>query len=135
MNLTVSRRVVLGVTLDPGRKVATLFAKKPFGAGGFSSPDSLYHEVSCINKKQSITVKPRSPIVHQNSNVHDLLEEIKAERVGPATLPKFKDQWNAVKALPLWCRKKRSTKIRGPRTPVTPPKKPEKNRETIKELN
>lgn len=119
----------------PGKQVANRLAIKPDGAMIFSAPGSRFHEVSCMKRKQMRMVKPNRPTVHQNSKVHDRFEEIKADRVGPATLPKFKHQWNTVKARPLWCKKKRSTRIRGPRTPVTPPKNPEKNRETMKALN
>ena len=55
-----------------------------------------------MNKKHRMMVNPRSPTVHQNSKVQDLFDEMKAESVGPATLPKFKHQWNAGNARPLW---------------------------------
>lgn len=90
------------MTFEPGRKVATLFATKPSGAAGLAASGSRTHEVSCINKKHSMIVNPKRPTVHQNSKVHDLFDEMKAESVGPATLPKFKHQWNAVNARPLW---------------------------------
>jgi hypothetical protein len=90
------------VTLFPGRKVAILFATNPSGAAALTASASRIQAVSCMNKKQRIIVKPRSPTVHQNSKVHDLSEEMNADKVGPATLPKFKHQWNTVNARPLW---------------------------------
>ena len=54
-----------------------------------------------MNKKHMIIANPKKPTVHQNSKVHDPPEEIKADRVGPPTLPKFKHQWKTVKARPL----------------------------------
>ena len=133
--LTVCRSEDCGVTLLPGMNVAILLATNPAGGDKFTASGSRIQAVSCMNRKQRIIVNPRSPTVHQNSNVQEPCEEIKAERVGPATLPKFKHQWNTVKARPLWWRKNRSFRIRGPRTPVTPPNNPEKNRETMKESN
>jgi len=123
------------VTLVPGKKVAILLDTNPSGAAVLIALVSRCQEVSCKNKKTPIIVAPSKPTVHQNSRVHDRLDDTNADSVGPATLPKFRAQWNAVKALPLWWRKNKSTRMRGPRTPVTPPKKPEKNRDTMNALN
>lgn len=131
----VSRSVDFGVTLVPGKNVAIRLPRNPRGGSAFTACRSRSHAVSCKNRKQLIMAKPSNPTVHQNSRVQDLPPEMKADKVGPAVLPKFKHQWNAVKALPLWCKKNRSTRTRGPRTPVIPPKKPEKNLETIKASN
>ena len=100
---TVSLKVDFGVTLFPGKNVAILFAVKLVGGAGLAltTSGSRSQEVSCMNKKQRMTVKPSSPTVHQNSKVQEPLNEMKADNVGPATLPKFKHQWNTVKALPL----------------------------------
>jgi hypothetical protein len=86
----------------PGKKVAMRLAKKFSGAGLFTASASRIQAVSCMNSRQAIIVNPRRPTVHQNSKVHERLDEIYADSVGPATLPKFKHQWKAVKALPLW---------------------------------
>lgn len=124
-----------GVTRVPGKNVAILLLKNPSTGSLLIDSPSLDQAVSCRNKKQQTRVKPINPTVHQNSKVQLLFELTNALSVGPAMLPKFRHQWNVVNALPRWCRKNRSTSTRGPSTPVTPPKKPAKKRETIKLLN
>ena len=90
--ITVSRRVDFGVNLDPGKNVAILLAMNPSGAGTLGAPASRCQEVSCKKRKTPIIVAPSRPIVHQNSRVHDRLDEMHADSVGPATEPKFRDQ-------------------------------------------
>jgi hypothetical protein len=90
--LTVWRAEDLGVTFVPGKNVANRLAKIPSGGGAFTASASRTQAVSCRKRRQAMIVKPRSPTVHQNSKVHERLDEMYAESVGPATLPKFKHQ-------------------------------------------
>jgi len=149
---TVCAKVVPDVTLVPGRNVAIRLVKK-FAAGTrFTTPSPLSQEVSSRNKKTRTIAAPTSPVVHLYVYVQFVFAAIRADNVGPATVPKSKHQWNTVKTLPehsvslyvifqqnrgglpLWWRKKRSTRILGPKTPATLPKNAPKNRETIKLL-
>lgn len=126
--------MTFGATFVPGRKVATRLAKNEAGGLGLSAPGVLSHEVSWRNKNTRISVNPMRPAVHLYASVQEVCASINALIVGPATVPKSKHQWNTVNALPLWWRKKRSTSILGPRTPVIEPKNPAINRDTMKAL-
>lgn len=92
MRLTVSRSVERGVTLVPGKNVAILLDKKPSGAGALVAPSSRCQDVSCKKRNTPMIDIPSKATVHQNSKVHDLLEETNADSVGPETLPKFRHQ-------------------------------------------
>lgn len=89
------------MTLVPGKKVASLLARNPAGGGELTAPGSLCQLVSCRKTNTPMIATPNSPIIHQNSSVQDLPDEMKAEIVGPPTVPKSSAQWKAVKALPL----------------------------------
>lgn len=97
---TVCWRDERGVTLVPGKNVAIRFATKPDGAAALTDPTPRIQAVSCKKRKTALMVNPRRPTVHQNSTVQDPFAEMKADKVGPATLPRFKHQWNAVNARP-----------------------------------
>jgi hypothetical protein len=126
--------VNFGVTLVPGKKVATRLAKNEAGGAGFLAPVVLSHEVSWRKRNTGIEVNPTKPAVHLYAFVQEVCASINALIVGPATVPKSKHQWKTANALPLWWRKNISTSILGPRTPVIDPKSPPKNRETMKAL-
>jgi uncharacterized protein (DUF3084 family) len=78
----------------PGKNVAVLLAKKFAEGGVLTTPSSLPQDVSCRNKKTRITAAPTSPAVQF------VCAAIRADNVGPATLPKSKHKWNTVRALP-----------------------------------
>ena len=98
--LTVLTKVVFGVTLFPGKKVAILFAKNAVGGVGLMVPGVRSHDVSCRKRNTVMSVNPTSPAVHLYAFVQFVLAEINAERVGPATVPKSKHQEKTVNALP-----------------------------------
>lgn len=85
---------------EPGKKVANLFAMNDVGGSGFVAPFSRFQAVLWRKRKTKMIERPSRPTVHQNSRVHDRFAAMKAESVGPATLPKLKNQWKTVKARP-----------------------------------
>lgn len=64
------------MTAVPGKKVAMRLVKKFSGAGLLTVSASRIQAVSCMNRRQAIIVKPRSPTVHQNSKVQERLDEM-----------------------------------------------------------
>lgn len=77
-------------------------------------------------------ISASTPLLHQNCTVQLVESTMKPLNVGPTTTPARKERLRAVNALPLWCRKKRSTTVSAPRLGATPPKRPPKRRAAIK---
>lgn len=90
--ITVCEKDVLGVTLVPGRNVAILFTIKDNGGSGLLAPGVLSQEVPCRNRNTKMTVKPTNPAVHRYAFIHTDFAEMRADDVGPASVPKSKHQ-------------------------------------------